>query len=77
MSENKLRITYNSGKDVQETNLTAWGVSDSRWHQIAFTASEDIVQVIVDKTSSTLDMPWIKLTEYKQVPFRSRGGSVF
>ncbi len=73
MTENKLRVTYNSGPEVQEFNLTAWGAADGRWHQVAFSAAEDIVQVVVDKTSTTLDLPWTKLTEYNQVPFKVRG----
>ncbi len=34
ISANKLRFTYNSGDDVQELNVTRWGVSDGAWHQV-------------------------------------------
>ena len=73
LSENKMRITYNSGKQVIESNITVWGVTDGHWHQVAFSEAEEIVQVFVDKSTTTLETPWTKLTEYKQVPFIQRG----
>ena len=73
LSENKMRITYNSGRQVIESNITVWDVTDGHWHKVALLAAEEIVQVIVDKSSTTLEAPWTKLTEYKQVPFIERG----
>ena len=74
MSENTMRVTYNSEVEIHEQNFTARQIADGRWHQFAFTASEDIVQVIVDfKSATTMDVPWTKLTMYTQVPYKIKG----
>ena len=76
LSQSMMRVTYNSGKQLIESNITVWGVTDGHWHQVALSAAEDITQVIVDNHATTLDAPWTKLTEYKQVPFTGRGKGV-